>query len=417
MSKQYHFSTVTVSEKHDGSEGNPFTTLSALKEIVTSPGDTILLERGSVFRGEYIHLKNSDGITIKPYGKGKRPVIRTDSAGIWHQDYGTPLDSPAHRYRADVSSSVHLQDCSDIRIEGLELTNTDDGDKSEAFRMCHTGVSAVARDRGVMRNITLYDLYIHDIKGNVYDKHLNNGGIYFTCSSPENEASTGPALFENVTIARCTVTDTSRWGIAIGYTYAHGAFSGKVCDREAFRKYAHKNIVIEDCYVKRSGGDAITVMYALSPIVRRNRSDDAATDINDRIYRHPEGRSGKVAAGIWPWKCLDAEFTDNDVYSTRLNQDGMAYDADSGWNTVYEHNRSTLNEGGAVMFCLEEAIGSVYRNNVSRHDLGGIFSLASNPDGTISGNLIIKKKTVPLLRKRMDDGKVMMYDNILTEEE
>ena len=57
MSKQYHFSTVTVSEKHDGSEGNPFTTLSALKEIVTSPGDTILLERGSVFRGEYIHLK------------------------------------------------------------------------------------------------------------------------------------------------------------------------------------------------------------------------------------------------------------------------------------------------------------------------------------------------------------------------
>ena len=95
----------------------------------------------------------------------------------------------------------------------------------------------------------------------------------------------------------------------------------------------------------------------------------------------------------------------------------MAYDADSGWNTVYEHNRSTLNEGGAVMFCLEEAIGSVYRNNVSRYDLGGIFSLASNPDGTISGNLIIKKKTVPLLRKRMDDGKVMMYDNILTEEE
>ncbi len=417
MSRQYHFSTVTVSKDHDGTVNNPFSSLSALKDIVLSPGDIIALECGSVFMGEYIHLRNIDAITIKPYGQGKRPVIATDSNGVWHQDYGTPLDSPSHRYKADISSSIHLQDCSGIRIEGLELTNTDDGDKYEAFRMCHTGVSAVAKDRGVMKNITLHDLYIHNIKGNVYDKHLNNGGIYMTCSKPRNEDETGPALFENITISRCTVTDTSRWGIAVGYTYAHSAFSGKTCDRTAFEKYAHKNIVIEDCYVKRSGGDAITVMYALSPRVSRNRSDDAALEINDRIYRHPEGRGGKVAAAIWPWKCLDAHFTGNDVYSTRLNQDGMAYDADSGWNTVYEHNRSTLNEGGAVMFCLEEAIGSVYRNNVSDNDLGGIFSLASNPDGIINGNKIIKKKTVPLLRKRMDDGKVMMYDNILTEEE
>ncbi|MGN0906003.1 MAG: hypothetical protein ACI4NM_02550 [Bullifex sp.] len=417
MSKHWHFSTVHEDTVRDGSEAHPFSSLTHLSHITLSPGDAILLERGSVFRGEFIHLENTDGITICPYGNGKRPVIETDSNGVWHQDYGTPLDSPAHRYRADVSSSVHLLDCSDIKIEGLELTNTDEGEKRDAFRMCHTGVSGVAKDRGVMRNITLHDLYIHDIKGNVYDKHLNNGGIYFTCAKPEDEDKTGPALFENIRISCCTVMDTSRWGIAVGYTYAHKAFAGTYLNRNSFDRYGNKDIIIEDCYVKRSGGDAITVMYALSPIVRRNRSDDAATEINDRVYRHPEGRSGKVAAGIWPWKCLDALFTDNDVYSTRLNQDGMAYDADSGWNTVYEHNRSTLNEGGAVMFCLEEAVGSVYRNNISDHDLGGIFSLAANPDGTIAGNTIIKKKTVPLLRKRMDDGKVMMYDNILTEEE
>lgn len=106
--------------------------------------------------------------------------------------------------------------------------------------------------------------------------------------------------------------------------------------------------------MKAAGGDGLTVMYALRPLVEHNTADSVACEMNDRVYREPGNRMGKVAAAIWPWKCKDALLRCNEAVDTRLNQDGMAYDADSGDGTVYEHNYSRMNEGGCVMFCLEE---------------------------------------------------------------
>ena len=81
-------------------------------------------------------------------------------------------------------------------------------------------------------------------------------------------------------------------------------------------------MVIRDNYVKAAGGDGITAMYALRPLVEHNTADSVACEINDRIYCRPENRAGKVAAGIWPWKCKDALFRCNEVADTRLNQTG-----------------------------------------------------------------------------------------------
>ena len=93
-----------------------------------------------------------------------------------------------------------------------------------------------------------------------------------------------------MTVEGCYVDRVSRWGIAVGYTYAHAAFAGAEFSEEAFLKYGHENITIRDNYVKRSGGDAITVMYALRPVVEHNCSDSAAQEINDGFTRSP--RSG-----------------------------------------------------------------------------------------------------------------------------
>ena len=120
---------------------------------------------------------------------------------------------------------------------------------------------------------------------------------------------------------------------------------------------------------------------------------------------------GKVAAGIWPWKCKDALFRFNEVTDMRLNQDGMAYDADSGDGTVYEQNFSRQNEGGCVMFCLEQAVNSCFRNNVSYDDLGGILSPAGNPDAVVENNEFYVRPGVPLFRERMSSGVVTMHKN------
>ena len=71
--------------------------------------------------------------------------------------------------------------------------------------------------------------------------------------------------------------------------------------------------------------------------------------LGDVYKRQPQKRGGKVAAAIWPWKCKDALFRFNEAADTRLNQDGMAYDADSGDGTVYEYNFSRQNEGGCCL--------------------------------------------------------------------
>lgn len=127
---------------------------------------------------------------------------------------------------------------------------------------------------------------------------------------------------------------------------------------------------------------------------------------------------GKVAAAIWPWKCKDAVFRFNEAYDTRLNQDGMAYDSDSGDGTVYEYNYSRLNEGGCIMFCMQEAIHNTFRNNVSYDDLGGLISPVKNPDALVTNNKFYKRQSVPLLRKKMKSGKIKLENNeiIIIEE-
>lgn len=80
------------------------------------------------------------------------------------------------------------------------------------------------------------------------------------------------------------------------------------------------------------------------------------------------------------------------------------YDADSGDGTVYEYNYSRMNEGGCVMFCLEEAIHNTFRHNVSYDDLGGTISPASNPDARLEQNIFYVRDGVPFVRNHMDGG-------------
>ena len=157
----------------------------------------------------------------------------------------------------------------------------------------------------------------------------------------------------------------------------------------------------------------------IAHVACNNTADSVACEMNDRVYREPGNRMGKVAAAIWPWKCKDALLRCNEAVDTRLNQDGMAYDADSGDGTVYEHNYSRMNEGGCVMFCLEEAIHSRFCNNVSFDDLSGTISPAQNPDALLSHNRYYVRKGIPFVRKNMDGGTYTQKADeiILLEEE
>lgn len=424
--RTYYVNQKTGRDTNDGlTMDSPFASLFPINRLTLHAGDKVLLARDSVFTGQFLHIKDSgtkeQPIEIGSYSpegeEGNIPLIAADGQGIWYQDYGTPLDSPTHVYQGYVSSAVLLYDVEHVVIRDIEITNRAAEILGESYsaphKMNRTGVAVVAKDKGVRSGIILQNLSIHDVNGNVYDKHMNNGGIYMTALKPADEKNTGVARFKDITVEGCFVYKVSRWGIAVGYTYAHDKFQGVELSEDAFLKYGHENMVIRDNYVKAAGGDGITAMYALRPLVEHNTADSVACEINDRIYSQPENRAGKVAAGIWPWKCKDALFRYNEVADTRLNQDGMAYDADSGDGTIYEYNYSRQNEGGCIMFCLQEAVHNTFRHNVSFDDLGGTVSPSENPDALLAHNTFYVREGVPFIRNKMGGGNYTEEDNTI----
>ena len=199
--------------------------------------------------------------------------------------------------------------------------------------MNRTGVAAVAQDGGTLHHIFLNGLYVHDVIGNVYDKHMNNGGIYFTQFqthdlTEEGTTGTGIPRYDGVRIENCVVENVNRWGIAVGYTAFGGEFGGAAIDDEVVAEYGSANVVIRNNYVKDPGGDAITTMYCDRPLVEYNISDAAARQINSVDYTKSTN-GGKVAAAIWPWKCKDAVFQYNEAFDTHQYGGCLLYTSDA----------------------------------------------------------------------------------------
>ena len=417
----YYVNGTTGCDSNPGtSPEQPFKTLAAVNALTLEPGDRVLLSRGCTFENQYLHVSaqgtQEAPIVIGAYGEGTLPHIKAQGTGLWYQNYGQPLDNPNHVWHGYVSSAVLLYDCEYLCLRDLEISNDPGllpGERySQGDKMNRTGVAVVAQNRGTLHGITLTGLYVHDVKGNVYDKHLANGGIYCVCQKPEQENG-AIARYEDLHITHCRVERCSRWGIAAGYSYTHGHFTGLYLPEETVKTYGHTGVVIENCFVRDIGGDGITPMYCYKPLVQRNVSENIATEINDRVYTEEGPRLGKTAAAMWPWKCKDAVFQYNEAYHTCLNQDGQAWDADSGDGTVYQYNYSHGNGGGCVMFCLGESVNNTFRYNISFLDGDGIINPCENPDAHIYGNTFILAPEVPFVRHNMSGGHMLVENNLI----
>lgn len=398
----YYVSSENGSDSNGGkSESQAFQTLDKINEITLQPGDRVLLENGSVFEDQYLHIKGSGTeeayIEISTYGDESegRPLINTNGKGVWYQDYGHQLDNKNHKYQGNVSSSILLKDVEYIEVRGLEITNDrtkgiDEADKGLAYNdyrvMDRTGVAGVAQNKGTLEHIVLDDLYIHDVTGNVQNKHMANGGIYFIVQEPADEQTTGIAKYDDLVIENCRLERVNRWGIAAAYTTYHGKFGAAAIPDDLIRKYGATNVVIQNNYIKEAGGDSITTMYCDRPIIQNNVSEDAAAQIKNGVYDAPGmpggATFGKVAAAIWPWKCKDAVFQYNECFDTlnafNGNGDGQAWDADYGDGTLYQYNYSHGNTGGTVMFCGVDSINNTFRYNISQNEGMGPLDPAGN---------------------------------------
>ena len=409
----YYVSSIHGAEGNNGtSQSSPFASLLEINEITLQPGDRVLLERGSVFVDEYLHIKGSGSkeapIIIDVYGDESlpKPLIQTNGKGVWYQDYGKRLDNINHKYRGNVSTCILLYDVEYIEISNIAMTNEGNYAAGEVYnsksRIDRTGVAGIAENIGTVDHIYLRNLDVCNVEGNVRNKHMANGGIYLLCHNPDDGA-TGPAKFDDVLIEGCRLDKVNRWGIAVGYTAHWDQFAyGSTIDANVCQTYGSTNVVIRGNYLTEIGGDGITTMYCYQPLMEYNVLDGYCRDMTDEIYGPSDG--GLVAAGIWPWMCKTAILQYNEVYDSTPNPDGQAWDADWGDNAIYQYNYSSNNSGGAVMFCGTYACNTVFRYNISQNDLSGVLNLASSPNGEIYNNVFYIKEGVKVNRTGMSGG-------------
>ena len=444
----YYVDSIGGKDSNDGtSESKAFKTLDKVNDLNLEPGDTVLLKKGSVFEDQALKFTKEDSgtaeapVKISTYGEGEKPKINTNGHGQWELNYGNRLDNVNHKWKGTVSSSILIEDTEYLEIEGLELTNdrksetdTEQGKAyNDAYAMDRTGVAGVAKDNGTVDHIVLNDLYIHDVTGNVYNKHMTNGGIYFIVAKPTNEGETGIARYNDVQIRNCSLNKVNRWGIAVGYTYQWSQFTTGALSDATMAKYGSSNVVIENNYLNHVGGDAITTMYLDRPLIQYNVSENAAEQINTTDYVQQQPRldangkeigkqdvgAGRVAAGIWPWKCKNAIFQYNECFKTLNaasgNGDGQPWDADYGDGTNYQYNYSHGNTASTIMFCGGNSVNNTFRYNISQNeDMGPLDPAGNSGNCQVYNNTFYIKDGLNTIwhRSHGNGGPVDMENNI-----
>jgi hypothetical protein len=297
----------------DGSLARPFESLARASAIRLTPGSRLLQRRGTSCTGR-----------LAPQGSGsaRRPaLIGADGRGAAPHVEGAAEDA------------VLLRDTSWVTLRSLEVTNRGPG---EARRR---GVHVVATG-GVVRGVTVRDLWIHDVQGDLSKDAGGSGGIQVDVLGPE------PTRFDDLLIARNRIADVSRSGIFIVGT----ADSDRPRANQPWPA-ASTRVRVRANRLKRIGGDGIVPLGTVGAVVEDNVVSDG--NLRGRPLNDPQGMI--CNAGIWTFHANNTLIRFNDVYRMNINGcDDTGYDIDYDQDgTVVEFNLSHDNEGGFTLLCTD----------------------------------------------------------------
>ncbi|GKX30785.1 hypothetical protein SH1V18_32650 [Vallitalea longa] len=349
----YYIDSVNGDDTNDGkSTSTPWKSLDKVNSMVFSPGDRILLKAGSVWNGQ-----------LKPKGSG------TEGNPIIIDMYGEE-NKPIINGQGQVLITLHLYNEQYWEINNLEITN-----QGASELTGRTGVKIEAHDYGVANHIYLKNLDVHNVNGDSIKKDTGNGGIFFVITGDSVVTK-----FNDILIEDCSVKNVNRTGISVGFTSwcaLYDGYGGRY-PNHIVEDYSSDNVVIRNNYVETAGGDAIVPMFCNHPIIEYNVANGCnITSAN----------AGQYSAGIWPWRCDDALFQYNEVYGTKYNGDGQAFDCDYSNRTVYQYNYSHDNQGGFMLMCQDESNDSIVRYNISQNDQVGLLSTSGKSSGHIYNNV------------------------------
>jgi hypothetical protein len=331
----------------DGSRQHPLTTLAAASAEPLRPGSKLLLRRGTACAGTLALTgsgSQSRPALVDAYGRGLRPLVG-----------------------ASGEDGVRLENASHVTVEGLEVINPGDGTATKR------GVHLIAAGETVA-GVTVRDLHVHDVGGNLDKDTGGSGGIQVDSTGP------GVGRFRGLVIEDNRIEDVSRSGI-----FVVGVAGGERPRASEPWPEASSGVRIRRNEIRRIAGDGIVALGTDGARVRRNlvrRGNRAGRGLAD-----PEGMI--CNAGIWAFHANNTVIERNEVAGMRFNGcDGSGFDIDYDQDgTVVRFNYSHDNEGGFMLLCTDtEPRTAAVRFNLSVND-GFSFnsSPCSRPTGSYDG--------------------------------
>ena len=331
----------------DGSKQHPLTTLADASAEPLSPGAKLLLRRDTGCTGTLALTgagSNARPALVGAYGRGRPPLIAASS-----------------------EDGVRLANVSHATVEGLEVINPGDGmGKRRGVHLIAAGETA--------RDLTLRDLHIHDVGGNLDKDTGGSGGIQVDSTGP------GVGRFRGLVIEENRIEDVSRSGI-----FVVGVAGGDRPRASEPWPEASRGVRIRRNEIRRIAGDGIVALGTDGARVRHNlvrRGNRAGRGLAD-----PEGMI--CNAGIWAFHANNTVIEHNVVAGMKFNGcDGSGYDIDYDQDgTVVQFNESRGNEGGFMLLCTDDQPRTAtVRFNLSVND-GFSFnsSPCSRPAGSYAG--------------------------------
>lgn len=339
-SKNYYFDPVKGNDANKGtSPYEAFRSLQKLNSLTVNPGDSILLKSGATFKEKlYFSGKGSENkpIVIGKYYGNLRPYLKGNGS---------------------LQEMVHIYNSEYIVIRDLEISNR--GPKPLPHL---TGLLVELHNYGTAKNITVDNLYVHDVlgsllKGDGYQhKDVGAGQAILLRNLLNKEKDSVSSRFDGLTVENCKIKNCQRNGIMMWGNW--------------IRKYWNPNVhvIIRNNELEGIPGDGIVPVGCDSPLVEYNVMRNCPAVLP----------ATEACDGIWPWSCDNAIVQYNIVSDHKSKVDGYGFDSDYNCNnSLFQYNLSYNNDGGFLLLCnsggwpKEYSIGNrntVVRYNVSIND-------------------------------------------------
>jgi len=335
-----------IGEKSDGSLYYPFKSLDAINSVKTDRD--IKLKCGSSFKGS-IRLIGVNGITVTSYGKGDKPKID-----------GNNLTG---------SAIVYIKNCSNVTVSNLELFDSDTlsrGDKRGVL------IDSDPTTLTTYSNITVEDLYIHDIFGTLDEEGRGGATAAKKCGGIHLWTSSGFGRYDNILIRNNRIKSIDCNGISTWRSPATGT-AGKISPySDEFKTYAHTNVRITGNVISDTGKNSLFIRNLYGGSVDHNIW-------YDNSYRCHAGNA--ICTSYVDGVIIEY----NEGFLNRANtldgkayQDGCMLDADlQSRNVIFQYNLSHDNTFGLFLNCTGKTKDDpgandniIVRYNLSVNDIG-----------------------------------------------